>query len=101
MPDVGVERRDSREAFHETGDAQRAPACAPFCFTRARAHLLTSASWTRNVPRQHRLNSLGVTTTSLLLELVTQRAGRWIWGSSMTPGPGVKEPATALLAEVD
>jgi hypothetical protein len=75
MPDVGVERRDSREAFHETGDARRAPACAPFCFTRARAHLLTSASWARNVPRQHRLNSLGVTTTSLLLELVTQRAG--------------------------
>jgi hypothetical protein len=47
------------------------------------------------------VNSLSVTTTSLLLELVTQRAGRWIWGSSMTPGPGVKEPATALLAEVD
>jgi hypothetical protein len=74
----------SREAFHETGDAQRAPAWAPFCFTRARARLLTSASWARNVPRQHRLNSLGVTTASLLLELVTQRAGRWIWGSPVS-----------------
>jgi hypothetical protein len=92
--------RGEEEAFHETGDAQRAPACAPFCFTRPRTHLLTSASWARNVPRQHRLSSLRVTTTSLLLELVTQRAGRWIWGSSMIPGPRVKESGTAL-AEVD
>jgi hypothetical protein len=75
MPDVGVERHFMKLEMH------RGLRRAPHFVSQGHGR---SASWARNVPRQHRLNSLGVTTTSLLLELVTQRAGRWIWGSSMT-----------------
>ena len=62
MLDVGVGRRD----FLKLEVHKKALALVPL-FHR----ILSSASWTRNVPRLHSLNARGFTSASVPLELVT------------------------------